>query len=367
MLEIACEILGPETDTPQGRHHQQQQRGSHYSQTSSHRPSGLVTPASGWVAGYSRDPETREHWFRVEINSEDGRAFALKRFYKEFYELQLHLTEQFPDEAGKHGGQRTLPTIPGPFPNASVNIQKQRIPHLDSYVRTLLRLPRNIHASHPVKLFFSPRPESDEEIAPFDPSAAQRDSAISSQSSQTDGYSHSNHQSQTTQSSGPFSSPQRQQPQQSYRPQSPQGHPQPNHYRSPSDLRAPNGNANGLPYQVHRNYSAMTAGSQTSLASAQQPAYAGAPATISKVKVFLGENCILLRLPSTFTFQDLMSKVKERWLLEPGNENVHPDDVELGLDYRDEQSQQRYPLRDDHELGIARGRNDKLTLWVHPT
>lgn len=126
-----------------------------------------------------------------------------------------------------------------------------------------------------------------------------------------------------------------------------------------------NGNANGLPYQVQRNPSAMTAGSQNSLASSQQPAYVGAPASIAKVKVFLGENCILLRLPSTYTFPELMAKVKERWLLEPGNESVHPDDVELGLEYRDEQSQQRYPLRDDQELAVARSRNDKITLWVH--
>lgn len=85
-----------------------------------------------------------------------------------------------------------------------------------------------------------------------------------------------------------------------------------------------------------------------------------------KIKVFLGENCILLRLSSNYVFSDLVAKLKERWLLEPGIDRTNPDDVHFNIDYKDEPTQTYFPISGDEELDVARERNDKLTLRVNP-
>lgn len=84
---------------------------------------------------------------------------------------------------------------------------------------------------------------------------------------------------------------------------------------------------------------------------------------MTRVKVFLGENCILLRLPPTFTYSDLVAKVRERWLLEPGNSS--DEDVDFSITFKDEQwKDQNYRLASDEDLATARARNEKLTITV---
>lgn len=119
-----------------------------------------------------------------------------------------------------------------------------------------------------------------------------------------------------------------------------------------------------MPYAVQRNNPNMNTGSSTSFGSAHnQPVPAAQPGAMTKVKVFLGENCILLRLPSMFTYDDLLTKVRERWLLEPGADRSK--DVNFSITFKDEQwKDQNYRLANEEDLRTARSRNEKLTITV---
>ena len=80
--------------------------------------------------------EDEKYWFLVYCELSNGKARQLKRYYQDFYDLQVQLLDAFPAEAGKlrdadgQWSKRIMPYIPGPVPVSYT--------HLDVYKRQLL-------------------------------------------------------------------------------------------------------------------------------------------------------------------------------------------------------------------------------------
>lgn len=289
---------------------------------------------------------------------EDGRSYDLLRSYKDFYGLQLVLKEQFPEEAGAvQGCPRTLPLMPGPVPWVSEHITSERRHHLDKYLKDLLSTSSNITSSSPVRNFFVPR-EGDQEAQHEefnDPDDMRLSQGSSLHSGQIDSRQSSTGNVSST-AGTVYASPQRV-PQQSHHVQSPYGQkPPPGHYRNASDLRVPNGSGgsfSGPP--VMRNGSAMNSASNISQSSS-------APV---KVKVWFGDsNIVVLRLPPSFGYGDLLQKIRERWSLEPGVDKSSLSDSEFQIEWKDEQNSLYHPLDSEDDLHTAREQCEKLTLRV---
>lgn len=107
------------------------------------------------------------YWFHVEALLENGRTWKLARNYENFYDLQIALLQQFPEEAGQTGLKRTLPYMPGPVNYVTDAITAGRRHNLDTYLKNLLIMPPRVSACMLVRQFFVPR-DGDEEIGPID-------------------------------------------------------------------------------------------------------------------------------------------------------------------------------------------------------
>jgi len=304
---------------------------------------------------------------------EDGKAWELQRDYKAFYGLQLALIDQFPEAAGKVAGSpRTLPYMPGPLPWITEHITSERRAHLDRYIKHLIRISLAIRISLPVRTFFSPG-GMDREIEPSNEADDPRISAISQQSSvlqdnlqysstiqggsrhsstgnlggstagvgQGGGYFHPSAFQNVTH--GPT--------------------PSPSHYRMPSDLR-------GHPPQAMRNDGGMMASNSI------PPNFSmnnSANTTLAPIKIKVrfgdaaGSDCVIVRLPATFSYPDLVQKLRDRWRLTPGVDQASVGkDQQFLIEYADESMGEMRRIRDDGELVVARERNSKLTLRVTP-
>jgi len=98
------------------------------------------------------------YWYLVKIELSNGVHRNLCRFYQDFYDFQILLLDQFPEEAGRTGKARTLPFMPGPLTLVSHSASSQRRANLDDYVRDLIRMPPHISQSATVLDLFSVRP-----------------------------------------------------------------------------------------------------------------------------------------------------------------------------------------------------------------
>lgn len=121
----------------------------------------------------------------------------------------------------------------------------------------------------------------------------------------------------------------------------------------------PNGAPNGLPPPMQRTDTGMTGGSAASFASTQP-----ASASAIKIKVFLAENIIMLRLPPTFTYADLVSKVRERWRLEPDVVKSGTENADFSIDFRSEAQAQYFRLTSEEDLERQRATGEKLIVRV---
>lgn len=107
--------------------------------------------------------ENEKYWFEVTCRLSNGVSRILKRYYEDFYDLQVNLLDSFPREAGKlkdNRGQsikRIIPYIPGPVPYVTDSITKKRMDDLNLYVKELISLPRHISGSELVNSLFSIR------------------------------------------------------------------------------------------------------------------------------------------------------------------------------------------------------------------
>ncbi|AET37417.1 phosphatidylinositol-3-phosphate-binding protein BEM1 Ecym_1167 [Eremothecium cymbalariae DBVPG len=105
--------------------------------------------------------EGEKYWFHVVCDLDDGSSHSLKRYYEDFYDLQVQLLDTYPAEAGKlrdSGGQwtkRIMPYIPGPVPYVTDSITKKRKDDLNIYVKELITLPPHISQSALVNSLFA--------------------------------------------------------------------------------------------------------------------------------------------------------------------------------------------------------------------
>lgn len=328
---------------------------------------GLFAPVRAAVPKYIFADE--KFHFVVECKLTNNTHWDLSRIYEDFYELQINLINAFPEEAGQVPGKaRTLPYMPGPVKFVTDNISEGRRENLDQYLRELLGMSQHITCSSLVRNFFAPR-EGDYEI---DPSAAdlneharsaepqQRYSQASQNSYNQGAYSmHSQSQSRQGSSAGMHQHSQSQASNSPY-----------THQRGQPSLTA---NAPPQEQQGHyRSASEYTQNTTTTNGQGQQ-APRGAPggaASTGPVKVkawFDRETCVVIRMAprGQFNFADLYQKIVDRRKLEfKDNGGEEEADVDLDIEYRDEEAGEYYRLEGDEDLDIAVERNEKLTLAV---
>ncbi|CAI4055854.1 phosphatidylinositol-3-phosphate-binding protein BEM1 SKDI_02G3080 [Saccharomyces kudriavzevii IFO 1802] len=104
--------------------------------------------------------EDEKYWFLVCCELSNGKTRQLKRYYQDFYDLQVQLLDAFPAEAGKlrdadgQWSKRIMPYIPGPVPYVTNSITKKRKEDLNIYVADLVNLPEYISRSEMVHSLF---------------------------------------------------------------------------------------------------------------------------------------------------------------------------------------------------------------------
>lgn len=111
-------------------------------------PDGILLSAS--VVSFHF--ELNEYWFRVDAifqpYASDGsselpmaKQLVLFRAYRDFYDFQLHLLDTFPHEAGREPpSPRILPFMPGPSSEVNDQVTATRREELDAYLHQLCAL-----------------------------------------------------------------------------------------------------------------------------------------------------------------------------------------------------------------------------------
>ena len=308
---------------------------------------------------------------------EDGRHWKLSRAYQDFYDFQIALLSEFPEEAGRAGKPRTLPYMPGPVHNVTDAISNMRRESLDEYIQHLLTMASYISRGRLIRQLFAPshgdecvepdptldmtngrwsgtsgggggggggpslsnrslpvahgrRPEAS--LAPTAPPPAPISSSSSSTSQLTTSYGNGVGQHGT-------------------------------HYRGPSDLTRPaitrqvsslTQTSNGSQVTVATT-SAATATTTTTSAATATTTTAGAGSGAMKIKIYFQDDLIAVRVPTDITFDQLREKLQGR--LSVGHN--------IRIQYRDEPNQSYEPLQTDEDLYLALQRNPKLTLYVN--
>ncbi len=339
--------------------------------------SQLLAPMSASIPRlyFARD----KYWYVIDAVMEDGRHWELSRAYQDFYDFQIALLSEFPDEAGNAGKPRTLPYMPGPVTYVTEQISNMRRESLDEYIKKLLTMSSYISRCHLIRQLFAPR-EGDYPVdadAQTDTTSYGRLSEGSQPSSMGSGEDASRQSSRGNLNGGayapglsappPRSAPQhRQQP--SY---STNGVAQAVHYRSPSDQvqqqHQPPPQSQLQPQQsqtprpgMTRQVSNLTQGSNGSgaTASTANPAAAaggGAGGGAMKIKVYFQDDLIAIRVPTDISFEQLKEKLQGRLSVGDG----------IQIQYRDEPSNSYEALQSDEDLYVALQRNPKLTLYVN--
>ncbi|KAL8775264.1 MAG: hypothetical protein Q9209_000270 [Squamulea sp. 1 TL-2023] len=323
----------------------------------------LYAPVSASVPRYCF--ENDKYWYIIECQLEDGRHWELSRYYQNFYDFQIALLQEFPKEADSNGGTRILPYMPGPVTYVTDAISNGRRESLDDYVRKLLALPPYISKCQLVRELFAPR-EGDYEL---DPRAAGEDYRLSSgsqRSSATNSLSRTtSRQSSRGQINGSFGrGPGAMAP-----PQHSNGH-----HRGQPSVSGTNGAPPGQQYRnqsdyhqqapINRQPSNITDASVNSSGTHRSnPANQAAPSTSAtnvaatgamRFKIWFGDECRAIRVPSELSFQQLKDKIKDRFGLE--------DDILI--QYRDESSGSYVDMHNDRDLDLALTRNPKLTFYT---
>ena len=297
---------------------------------------------------------------------EDGRHWELSRYYQDFYDFQIALLAQFPQEAAASPtGPRVLPYMPGPVTYVTDAISNGRRESLDDYVKKLLALPPYISKCQLARELFAPRP-GDYELDPRRAGEDFRLSGVSQQSSGAGSLSRaaSRQSSQGQMNGNPYPpgsmgppsqrmSHQRSQPSmpgpngmapsQAYRTQG-EYQSQAAINRQPSSLTQASSNSGG-PHQTHGIHSAVPANE-----SATSVATTGA----LRIKVFFEDDLIAIRANAEISFSELKEKLKSRL-------KVQEDIV---IQFKDEPTGTYAELNNEQDLDLALSRNPKLTLYV---
>lgn len=107
--------------------------------------------------------EDNKYWFLLECQLSSGKIRYLKRYYQDFYDLQVQLLDNFPSESGKlrdstgKWTKRIIPYIPGPVPYVTDSITSKRKDDLNIYVKELIKLPAYICDYIAVRYLFTIR------------------------------------------------------------------------------------------------------------------------------------------------------------------------------------------------------------------
>lgn len=284
-------------------------------------------PISASVDDYSF--EGGRYWYLVNCTMEDGRHWALRRFYEDFYDCQITLLKTFPEEAGQNNpAARTLPFMPGPVTFVTDTISSARRASLDEYIKKLLEMPPHISKCSLIRELFTPRPNDIEKPYPSQALVSelfpQRNSTVSQNSSE------SSKELSRQSSGGNLNSTNY--PGQALRVPAPRansvGQAHMVHMRTVSDLQPPRMLREGSTQSMQQNF--------------------------IKVKVSYQDEMIALRLARDASFSQLQEKLQEKL----GN-------IDLScIQYKDEPSNSFINMISDSDLVTAISRNVKLVLYV---
>ncbi|KAI9828474.1 MAG: bud emergence protein 1 [Phylliscum demangeonii] len=328
--------------------------------------SQLLAPVSATISRwcFARD----KYWYVIEAVMEDGRRWELSRFYQDFYDFQIALLKEFPEEAGNAGRPRTLPFMPGPVTYVTDQISNGRRQSLDEYIKRLLSMPPYIARHVLLRQLFAPR-EGDVPME-ADPTTAERlsygrlsgDSQPSSSES-PDGASRQSSRGNLNGTNGTNG----------YTPGLSAPPPaRPGHRRGPPSMSngvpTMGGAAGGSGHQrtgsdalsappphpgISRQISSLT---QTSNGSqATTTAAGGNHSGAMKIKIYYQDDLIAIRVPAEISFEQLKEKVQTR--LSVGGA--------IRIRYKDETHNSLERLASDADLDVALQRNPKLTLYVN--
>ncbi|KAK9488357.1 protein scd2/ral3, partial [Lipomyces starkeyi] len=295
-----------------------------FSNRLSEQPSETYEPAviSAIVDRFSFD--NNRYWYLLIAEMEDGTFRNLCRYYEDFYDFQIRLLDEYPDEAGRTGRQRILPFIPGPVTFVNDSISSQRRVNLDEYVQKLIALPPYISRSILVKGLFALR-AGDVESQHAGSSLPQpyyRDSRPMANAGQSAQRTNTVYSSSTLDQARSFGT-------------------------------SNTSSINGTPRdgEMERNPSAMSESTMSSLNG--QPSSRAHQSGQLKIKVFYREDLIAIRVPVDVEYSYLENKLHERL----GSSN-------LTFYFQDEQTGQHYFLRSNEDLAAAVGNSSKLVLYA---
>ncbi|KAK9390668.1 Phox homologous domain-containing protein [Lipomyces mesembrius] len=308
---------------------------------------------------------------------EDGTFRNLCRYYEDFYDFQIRLLDEYPDEAGRTGRQRILPFIPGPVTFVNDSISSQRRVNLDEYVQKLIALPLYISRSSLVKGLFAlragdvesqhagsslPQPyyrdsrpiansgQSAQRInTVYSSSTVDQASARNSRALQQQSMDRLRSASSTQLANSRYGSTGRSSNVSDYSSST----------SNSADVRESFGASNtssthGTPRdaEMERNPSAAVSESTMSSLSGQSSSRAHQSGQL-KIKVFYQEDLIAIRVPVDVEYSQLENKLHERL----GSSN-------LTFYFQDEQSGQHCLLRSNKDLAAAVGNSSKLVLYA---
>ena len=255
---------------------------------------------------------------------QDGSHWQLSRLYSDFYDFQIALLTEFPDEAGNTGRPRTLPFMPGPVTYVTDVISNGRQQNLDEYIQKMLKMPAHISRCHLIRQLFAPR-DGDVEVGRNGSTDDFQRLSGASQQSSNDSPEDMSQQSSRQNLNG-----------NGYQPGLSAPPPRPNQQQFAQ------AGSNGLPQSAPSTQSMVASNAD------------GSGVGPLKIKVYFSDEIIAIRVPMDITFDRLRDKLKDRLLV--------GDD--LAIQYKDEPTNEYHDMRGDGDLDVALQRNPKLTLYV---
>jgi bud emergence protein 1 len=297
------------------------------------------------------------YWYLVVAKLSNGKYRNLCRYYQDFYDFQITLLDEFPDDAGRTGKKRTLPFMPGPLTYVNDSISSQRRVNLNDYVHNLTLLPEYIARSATVQRLFALRAG---DVETLDPSTAMphppsRGSYISGTdvAPADDSQYYDQYEQQRGQSSQGYYQDQRQSAELSHASQQyvNLANGAPESPLSQDSQRTSHSNT------VHSDNTTVlesinNEGSATDILDTMD----GMPEALKgdkyvKIKVFHGDDLIAIKVPSNIAFKSLVDRVADRLALQ-----------HVVLLYKDEATGAVAELRNEHDFLSALGNREKLVL-----
>ncbi|XP_072177487.1 SH3 and PX domain-containing protein 2A-like [Diadema setosum] len=125
---------------------------------------GKRTVVNACVTDIEKRREPSKHYvYIIHVTWSDGSVNVIYRRYSTFFDLQVKILGQFPDEAGTNNpSARCIPFLPGKILFGRSHVREvalKRLKPLDEYCQALVKLPSKISDCSTVIQFFTPSPE----------------------------------------------------------------------------------------------------------------------------------------------------------------------------------------------------------------